>query len=329
MVNILITGGAGYIGSITTHYLISKGHNIIVYDNLSKGHKWAIPKGVKFIQGSLSEKEKLKKTFNKNNIEAVIHFAASTEVGKSVIDPYSFYQNNIVETLSLLQVMKEVCVNHIVFSSTCAIFGEPKTPLLSETHPKNPISPYGFTKLVIEQMLSDGDLAYGLKSCSLRYFNASGAAYGIGEAHEPETHLIPIILDAAFGKRKNIKIFGADYPTHDGTCVRDYIHVLDLARAHEVALRKIIKENKSLQYNLGTGIGKSVLEIIELAREITGKKIEVILEKRRPGDPPKLVADSKKIRHELKFKTEKTIKEIIESAWEWHQKYYSQESLDL
>ncbi len=320
MKNILVVGGAGYIGSHVVKMLAAQGYNPVVYDNLSKGHREAV-QGHPFELGDLGDKTRLAEVFKKYGIEAVMHFAAFIEVGESVKEPSKYYHNNVAKVLNLLDAMHENAVRYFVFSSTAATFGEPIRPKIDETHPQKPINPYGNTKLMVEKMLEDFDTAYGLKSVALRYFNASGAddSGEIGESHSPETHLIPLVLQAAAGKRPCISVFGTDYPTPDGTCVRDYVHVNDLARAHILALEKMTKENQSLRYNLGSGNGQSVAELIAQAKEVTGVDFKVEYKGRRAGDPAVLVADSAKATRELGWKPQYDLKQIIQTAWNWEQ----------
>ncbi len=320
MKNILVVGGAGYIGSHVVKMLAGQGYNPVVYDNLSKGHREAV-QGHPFELGDLGDKARLKEVFKKYNIEAVMHFAAFTEVGESVKEPSKYYHNNVAQVLNLLDALRENAVPYFVFSSTAATFGEPVRPKIDETHPQKPINPYGNTKLMVEKMLEDFDTAYGLKSVALRYFNASGAddSGEIGESHTPETHLIPLVLQAAAGKRPSISVFGTDYPTPDGTCVRDYVHVNDLARAHILALEKMARENQSLRYNLGSGNGQSVAELLAQAKEVTGVDFPVQYKGRRPGDPAVLVADSTKAARELGWKPQYNLKQILQTAWNWEQ----------
>ncbi len=316
---ILITGGAGYIGSHCTLDLVKAGFECVVLDSLSEGHKEALQTD-NFAQADLSKIDQIRAVFDKYPIKAVIHFAAYCYVGESVTNPEKYYYNNVVNTLNLLQVMKENNVKNIVFSSTCATYGNPKYTPIDEKHPQNPINPYGTTKLMIEKILQDYDKAYGLKYIALRYFNASGAdnQAEIGESHLIETHLIPLVLQVAQQKRDSIKIFGEDYDTPDGTCVRDYIHVNDLAQAHRLAVKKLLEGSKSDYYNLGIGKGYSVKEIIEVSEKVTGKKINKEIADRREGDPPVLLADNKKAKTELGWKPEFTeIEDIITTAWNW------------
>ena len=321
MKNILVVGGAGYIGSHCVKMLKEKGYNPIVYDNLSKGHRKAV-RGIKFVKGDLGDKKKLAKTFKAYNIDAVMHFAAFIEVGESVKEPSRYYNNNVVKVLNLLDAMVENGIKYFVFSSTAATFGEPLSPKISESHSQLPINPYGNTKLMVEKILKDYDTAYGLKSSVLRYFNAAGADDGskIGESHTPETHLLPIILQAASGKRPSIKIFGTDYPTKDGSCIRDFVHVNDLSSAHILALEKMFKTNESDNFNLGSGEGFSVKEVIESVKRITGKDFKVETAPRRAGDPAVLVADSSKARKVLGWKTLYNLDTIIKTAWQWELK---------
>ncbi|MEI8388695.1 MAG: UDP-glucose 4-epimerase GalE [bacterium] len=336
---ILITGGAGYIGSHCTLDLIRAGYECVVIDNLSYGHPEAIQqiadkgsmndesllKQPCFCKVDLKNIDEIKEVFKKYPIKAVIHFAAFAYVGESVENPQKYYYNNVVNTLNLLSVMLENNVKKIVFSSTCATYGNPEYVPIDEKHPQSPINPYGTTKLMIEKILKDYDSAYELKYIALRYFNASGAddggqlnAVNIGESHSPETHLIPLVLQTALGQRDCIKVFGDDYDTPDGTCIRDYIHVNDLAKAHRLALEKLIKEEKSNFYNLGTGKGFSVKEVIEKSEKITGKLINKQISERREGDPPVLIADNKKVKQELGWNPEYTeIEDIIKTAWNW------------
>lgn len=317
--NILVTGGAGYVGSHAVRCLEANGHQVWVYDNLVYGHRGAV-KADRLVEGDLLEGEKLRAAFKEHKIEAVMHFAAYAFVGESVTNPAKYYQNNVVGTLSLLDAMRDCGVQRIVFSSTCATYGIPHTVPIPEDHSQQPINPYGFTKLVIEQALADYAHAYDLGYAALRYFNASGAAMdgSIGEDHQPETHLIPLVLEVALGKREHITIFGTDYPTADGTCIRDYIHVDDLATAHLAALERL-EPGKAIKLNLGTGRGASVREVIDLCQEVTGKPIKVVEGERREGDPPELVANPKSALDTIGWRAEhQDIRSIIESAWNWH-----------
>ena len=324
MKNILVIGGAGYIGSHMVRMLAKQGYNPVVFDNLSKGHREAVA-NYPFELGDLGDKARLTEVFKKYGIEAVMHFAAFAEVGESVKEPSKYYHNNVAKVLDLLDALVENDIKYFVFSSTAATFGEPVRPKIDESHPQNPINPYGNTKLMVEKILADFDTAYGLKATALRYFNASGAddSGEIGESHNPETHLIPIVLQAAAGKRPSIKMFGTDYPTQDGTCVRDYVHVNDLARAHILALEKMFKDNVSERFNLGSGNGFSVAEIVKEAKRITGIDFTVEKAPRRDGDPAVLVADSAKAERILGWKPQYNLTRIIETAWNWeqHRKY--------
>lgn len=324
MKNILVIGGAGYIGSHMVRMLANQGYNPVVFDNLSKGHREAVA-NYPFELGDLGDKARLTEVFKKYGIEAVMHFAAFAEVGESVKEPSKYYHNNVAKVLDLLDALVENDIKYFVFSSTAATFGEPVRPKIDESHPQNPINPYGNTKLMVEKILADFDTAYGLKATALRYFNASGAddSGEIGESHNPETHLIPIVLQAAAGKRASIKMFGTDYPTPDGTCVRDYVHVNDLARAHILALEKMFKDNVSERFNLGSGNGFSVAEIVKEAKRITSIDFTVEKAPRRDGDPAVLVADSAKAERILGWKPQYNLTRIIETAWNWeqHRKY--------
>lgn len=318
MKNILVIGGAGYIGSHTVKLLAQKNYTPIVFDNLSKGHPEAV-KGYTLEKGNLHDKKRLTEVFKKYHIDAVMHFAAFIEVGESVQDPSKYYHNNVASVLNLLDAMVENNIHYFVFSSTAATFGEPLQKYINEKHPQCPINPYGNTKLMVEKMLHDFDIAYHLKSTVLRYFNASGADEEgkIGESHSPETHLIPIVLQAASGKRPSVKIFGTDYPTPDGTCIRDYVHVTDLAQAHILALEKMAQENKSNDFNLGNGNGFSVAQIIAKAKEVTKVDFKVETAPRRAGDPAILVADSTKAQQLLGWHPQYDLTRIIETAWQW------------
>jgi UDP-glucose 4-epimerase len=319
---ILVTGGAGYIGSHVNKELNKQGYETVVLDNLSYGHddfvKWGILERV-----DLSNTREIRRIFQDYCLEAVMHFAAFTYVGESVQDPQKYYLNNLRNTLNLLESMLEFDVEKLVFSSTCATYGNPTEIPITEEHPQNPINPYGKGKHMVEQILTDYSSAYGLRCASLRYFNAAGAdpEGELGERHDPETHLIPLVLDAASGKREDIKIFGTDYPTDDGTCIRDYIHVTDLADAHIKALKYLEDGGKSDVFNLGNGNGFSVKEVIEEARKVTGRKIKATETDRRPGDPPILVGSSKKAREILKWQPKyDELTRIIKTAWEWHER---------
>lgn len=317
---ILVTGGAGYIGSHTVVELINQGEEVVVIDNLATGHEQAVTGGT-FYKGDLRDRSFLDEVFSKHEIEAVIHFAASSLVGESVSKPLDYYENNLIASHILVSAMLAHDVKKIVFSSTAATYGEPKSVPIKETDETNPTSPYGETKLAMERMFRWSDKAYGLKSISLRYFNAAGAhpEGRIGEDHNPESHLIPIILQVALGQREHISIFGDDYPTEDGTCIRDYIHVMDLANAHWLALENLRKNDTSDVFNLGNGTGFSVKEVIETARSVTGKQIPEVVSPRRPGDPAVLIATSEKAQSTLGWKPKyNNLETIIETAWNWH-----------
>lgn len=314
---ILVTGGAGYIGSVVTEELLQAGHTVVVFDNLSKGHPEAVVSGVELVQADLLDNATLRATLKANRIEAVVHMAALSSVAESCEKPEEYHRNNVVGGLALLDAMRDTQVEQIVFSSTAAVYGEPEVQPIDETVSAKPTNPYGATKLEFERALARYEESYGIRYVSLRYFNAAGATQNCGESHNPETHLIPIALQVAAGKRAFVEVYGDDYPTPDGTCVRDYIHVIDLARAHVLALNAAKKG--SAIYNLGCGgSGYSVQEVISTAREVTGKEISVRLGSRRPGDPPILVASSAKIKRELGWQPEyQNLGVIIESAWRW------------
>ncbi len=320
---VLVCGGAGYIGSHAVSELLDRNEEVVVVDNLQKGHLPAVLEGAKFYNGDLRDEAFLKSVFQENDIEAVIHFAADSLVGESVEKPLQYYENNVYGTMCLLKVMTECGVKKIVFSSTAATYGEAENIPIVETDPTVPTNPYGETKLAVEKMLKWSEQAYGLKYVVLRYFNVAGAHMEgkLGEDHAPETHLIPIILQVALGDREKIMIFGDDYKTEDGTCVRDYIHVTDLAEAHILAIEKLRKENTSATYNLGNGNGFSVKEVIETARKVTGHPIPAEVAPRRAGDPAVLIASSEKAIKELGWQPKYAdLHTIIESAWNWFQK---------
>jgi UDP-glucose 4-epimerase len=313
---VLVTGGAGYIGSVVSEVLVHDGHDVVVYDNLSKGHRGAVPEGAVFIQGDLLDGPAVSRTLDEHRIEAVIHMAASSLVGVSMINPASYYRNNVIAGLSLLDAMRQCEVRRLVFSSTAAVYGEPSNQPIEESDLTEPTNPYGETKLAFERALRWYETAYEMRHVSLRYFNAAGASERCGEDHDPETHLIPIVLHVAAGKRMDVTIFGNDYPTHDGTCVRDYIHVVDLARAHVLALDYM--DRSSGVFNLGCGGGVTVNEVVEAAREVTGHPIPVRIGERRAGDPATLVASSERAMRELGWKPERQdLRQIIGSAWDW------------
>ncbi len=316
--NVLVAGGAGYIGSVTAAELLTQGHRVVVYDNLDRGHRAAVPKGAAFVHADLGDAATLRQTFAENKIDAVMHFAAHSQVGESMQKPELYYENNVVVGKVILDAMRAEGVNYIIFSSTCATFGEPQQLPITEDLPQLPTNPYGETKLAFERMLYWYHTVHGLNYTILRYFNACGAAYDLGEDHDPESHIIPIVLQAALGQRDKVTIFGDDYPTQDGTCVRDYIHILDLARAHILAMDK--KMDTASHYNLGNGNGYSVKEVIEVARKVTGKSIQAVIGERRPGDPPLLIGSAEKIIRELDWQpVYPDLESIVKSAWEWHQ----------
>jgi len=321
MKTILVAGGAGYIGSHTVKYLLNNDYQVIVVDNLVYGHREAVLTK-NFEQIDLSDKKAIDGIFKKYKIDAVIHFAAFAYVGESVSSPKKYYHNNVVNTLNLLDTMIDNNVKNIVFSSTCATYGDPQYMPLDEKHPQNPINPYGQTKLMVEKIMKDYDKAYGLKFVALRYFNAAGgdAEGQLGESHDPETHLIPLVLKAIKGEIPQITVFGTDYDTEDGTCVRDYVHVEDLANAHMLAVEKLLAGGVSYCINLGTGIGTSVKEIIDASEMVTGKKVPLTYGERREGDPPKLYAANQKAKEVLGWEPKYTkIQDIIKTAWTWEQ----------
>ena len=318
--NILVTGGAGYIGSHTCKLLAQEGYTPVTYDNLVYGHEHAVKWGPLEV-GELADAKRLASVIETYQPLAVVHFAAYSLVGESVANPAKYYQNNVLGTLSLLDTMRETGLDKIVFSSTCATYGVPDELPIRETTPQHPINPYGKSKLMIEQMLADYDAAYGLRSVSLRYFNACGADRDaeIGEEHEPETHLIPNVLRSLTGNQQKLSIFGTDYDTPDGTCIRDYIHVEDLAVGHLLALKHLFEGGTSDVFNLGTGDGYSVMEVVDAVERVTGRKVPREISPRRPGDPPILTADISKARDKLGFKTVVSdIDTIVESAWKFH-----------
>src|ERR1043165_9777485 len=316
---VLVTGGAGYIGSVVSEQLIGDGHEVVVYDNLSKGHRDAVVEGAELVEGDLGEADKLKQTLADRQIEAVIHMAASSLVGESVEQPNKYYKNNVITGLVLLDAMLACDVKRLVFSSTAAVYGEPEEQPIEEIAPSNPTNPYGETKLAFEHALKWFDRAYALRYASLRYFNAAGATAKCGEDHDPETHIIPITLQAAAGKRSHVEIYGDDYPTPDGTCIRDYIHVVDLARAHIQALAALSEGSRI--YNLGCGgDGYSVKQVIDTAQRVTGREIPTKFGPRRAGDPAILVASSDRIKSELRWQPQfQDLKMIVDSVWRWMQ----------
>jgi UDP-glucose 4-epimerase len=315
----MVTGGAGYIGSVVTEQLLLDGHEVVVYDNLEKGHRAAVVAPAEFVQADLADCEKLREVLTTHRVDSVMHMAAHALVGESCEQPAKYYRNNVVNALNLLEAMRETDVRRIVFSSTAATYGEPEKQPIEETAPNRPTNPYGESKLAFERALRWYDEAYGMRYASLRYFNAAGASEKCGEDHDPESHLIPITLQVAAGRRESVAVFGNDYPTSDGTCVRDYIHVIDLARAHILALHAI--DEGSRIYNLGCGgDGYSVNEVIAAAREVTGKEIPAKAVERRSGDPAVLIASSEKIKQELGWSPQfQDLRVIIETAWRWMQ----------
>ena len=316
--NIFVTGGAGYLGSTAAETLLQAGHRVTVYDSLVTGYRAAVPEGAHFIQADLADKEALKAALTAQPYDAIMHFAAFIEAGESMKDPGVFYQNNLVNSLGLIELAAQAGVPRFVLSSTAAVYVSSDTPL-NETNPLGPVNVYGHTKLVIEQTLEWYRQIFGLHYAALRYFNAAGALPNRGEAHQPESHLIPLVLQVPLGQREAIYIFGRDYPTRDGTCIRDYIHISDLISAHQLAL-EALEGNDRLVYNLGNGKGYSVLEVIETARTVTGHPIPAIESPRRPGDAPRLVASSERIRKELGWEPQTPdLGDIIASAWAWHQ----------
>ncbi len=319
---ILVTGGAGYIGSVAVEDLLAKGEKVVVLDNLVYGHRQAVDSSVPFYDGNIGDKNLVSQIIREHQIDACMHFSAFAYVGESVEKPQIYYENNFVQTLYLLDALIENGVIKIIFSSTCATYGEPQYVPIDEKHPQSPTSPYGWSKFMVERALIDYDAAYGLKFVAPRYFNASGATIKHGEHHEPETHLIPLILQVAQGKREFISVFGDDYSTPDGTAIRDYIHVSDLSQAHIQALEYLRGGGESQFVNLGIGGGFSVAEVIDAARRVTGKNIEARIAPRRAGDPSQLVADAEKAREVLGWKPQfPEIEKIIETAWTWHQKH--------
>ena len=318
---VMVTGGAGYIGSVVTEALLARGHRVVVYDNLYKGHRDAVPPGADFVLGDLLDGVTLHAAMREHEVNAVVHMAAASLVGESVTDPAKYYRQNVVAGLSLLDAMRALEVKHLVFSSTAALYGEPRKQPIEEADATFPTNPYGAAKLAFEQSLRWYDGAYGLKSVSLRYFNAAGATPRCGERHSPETHLIPLILQAAAGQREAVTVYGRDYPTRDGTCIRDYIHVIDLAEAHVLALEALASGRESGIFNLGCGgEGYSVQEVLDAAERVTGQRIRTLEGPRRPGDPAVLVASSERIRRELGWQAAHPgLEGIIESAWRFRE----------
>jgi len=315
---ILVVGGAGYIGSVCAELLLDQGHGVTIFDNLSEGHRRALDPRAEFVEGDLVDRQLIEKTLAKQQPDAVMHFAANALVGESMQNPSKYFRNNIANGLNLLDAMISAGVEKIIFSSTCAIFGPPERVPIDETMTPRPINPYGESKLAFEKILRWYGEIHGLKFVSLRYFNAAGASAKFGEDHRVETHLIPNVLKVALGQKPYVEIFGTDYETPDGTCIRDYIHIVDLAHAHILALNA----TKGDFYNLGTGGGASVRDVIDSCRKITGRNIDIVEKPRRPGDPPRLIASSEKIKRELGWQPQfQSLDAIIESAWKWHQKF--------
>ena len=315
---IFVVGGAGYIGSICVELLLDEAHEVVVFDNLTEGHRRAIDERAAFLGGDLSRREEIRRALAETKPDAVMHFAANALVGESMQNPSKYFRNNVCCGINLLDAMIDAGVHRLVFSSTCAIFGPPERVPIDESLPQRPINPYGESKLIFEKVLRWYDEIHGLRFASLRYFNAAGATEKFGEDHRLETHLIPNVLKVALGQKPRVEIYGTDYETPDGTCIRDYIHILDLAAAHILALGA----DRSASYNLGTGGGSSVREVIDVCREITGKNIPVVERPRRPGDPPRLIAASAKIKHELGWQPRfENLRAIVESAWKWHRKF--------
>ncbi len=315
---IVVVGGAGYIGSVCAELLLDEGHEVFIFDNLSEGHRRAVDRRARFIEGDLGNREQITAALRDAKLDAVMHFAANALVAESMQNPSKYFRNNIGNGVNLLDAMVEAGVKRFVFSSTCATFGLPERVPIDESAPQRPVNPYGESKLAFEKILRWYDEIHGLRFVSLRYFNAAGASAKFGEHHHHETHLIPNVLKVALGQAPHVEIYGTDYDTPDGTCIRDYIHILDLSRAHILAL----EAKESAYYNLGTGGGASVREVIDRCRKITGKKIPVVERPRRPGDPPRLIAASEKIKRELGWQPKfQSLDAIIESAWKWHQKF--------
>ena len=315
---ILVVGGAGYIGSHMVLQLLEKGHDVVVLDDLSYGHRENVAQAVQFIQGSIADQALLEQIFQQHAVDAVMHFAAFIQVGESVHQPDKYYRNNVVHTLTLLDAMRRAGVMRFIFSSTAAVYGSPEYTPIDLKHPKGPINPYGLSKWIIEQILQDYDHAYGFKSICLRYFNAAGfdAKGRLGENDDPKTHLIPLVMRAASGRREDIKVFGRDYDTPDGTCVRDYSHVTDLCQAHVLALDYLCREDTSRQFNFGNGQGFSVQQVIDVARQVTGKPIKVADAERRAGDPAYLIADASEARKVLGWQPQfTTLESIVETSW--------------
>lgn len=319
---VLVTGGAGYIGSVTTADLLNNGERVVVLDDLSNGHRAAVPNGAAFYEGKTSDTALIERIIKEHGITQVVHFAGFISVPESVEKPYDYFKVNTTDTLELLNALVRGGVSNFVFSSTAAVYGEPQCTPIDEEHPKNPTNPYGLSKLFVEGILKSFDRAYGLKSVSLRYFNACGGTPERGEAHRAEGHLIPLILEVPMGKRSSVKIFGTDYDTPDGTCIRDYVHISDLSSAHLLALKHLLRGGESLCANLGNGRGFSIMEVIDVAKKVTGFDIPVEKAPRRAGDPSVLVASSQRAREVLGWQPRfEKLEEIVESAWEWHKNH--------
>ena len=315
---IFVVGGAGYIGSLCAEMMLDDGHVVVVFDNLSEGHRQAIDSRTSFIEGDLRNRDAIAAALSEEKPNAVMHFAANALVGESMENPSKYFRNNVGGGLNLLDAMVSSAVRRLVFSSTCAIFGPPDRVPIDEMLPQRPINPYGESKLIFEKILRWYDEIHGVKFVSLRYFNAAGASVKFGEDHRRETHLIPNVLKVALGQKPHVEIYGTDYDTPDGTCIRDYIHILDLSHAHLLA----VHSEKSGFYNLGTGGGSSVREVIESCRKVTGRQIPIVEKARRPGDPPRLIATSEKMKRELGWQPKfQRLDDIVESAWKWHQKF--------
>lgn len=319
MGKILVTGGAGYVGSVVTELLTVHNSPVVVLDNLTQGHRAALSDGVEFFRADLLEPAQIARVFEEHQIESVIHLAAISVVGESVQHPLRYYQQNVAGLLNLLEAMRKAGTMRLVFSSTASVYGAPDTVPVSEDAPLSPVNPYGWTKLMCEQILADAGRAYGLRCVTLRYFNVAGATERCGEAHHPETHLIPCVLDVALGQRPYLELFGTDYSTPDGTCIRDYIHVVDLAEAHLLALERTA--NSGGVYNLGNNRGYSVREVVACAEKVTGRKITIREVPRRAGDPARLVASFEKARKELGWQPRRDLEEMLSSAWAWRQRY--------
>jgi len=316
----LVTGGAGYIGSVMVEQLVEAGESVVVLDDVSRGHAAALDESVPYYDGQVGDRELVERICREHEVDACVHFAALAYVGESVTEPKLYFENNVGQGLGLLDGLLKAGVKRFVFSSTCATYGEPVRVPIDESHPQSPVNPYGWSKLFMATLLSSYDHAYGLRFVALRYFNAAGATKGKGEHHDPETHLIPNVLAAAAGRRPYVSVFGDSYQTPDGTCIRDYIHVTDLCTAHTLALEHLRRGGGSEFINLGNGHGYSVMEVIETARRVTGREIEVRVEPARPGDPARLVADATKAREVLGWNTQyPELEAIVRTAWEWHE----------